>query len=140
MAPPRYVLLTLLALLAFLLILPACQRTEQKGTAAMTPACNWPPDTMLIRIQGSGRILVRFIWRDPVKRASPCPDESFVLNAGTATGSPIPILLKESHTPQDTTPSGMVAAILGGPPPSSSDGTDLLFFKWPPDTTTGGSK
>lgn len=127
-----------LALLAFLLVLPACPSPEKEKTSAKSSACNWPPDTMLIKIQGSGHVAVRFLWKDPTKRASPCPDESFVLPiTGSASGSTPHFVMKETHTPQDTTPAGKVALILGGPP-SSSDGTDLLLVKWPPDTTTGG--
>ncbi len=135
MAPPKHILLVLLA---FLLILPACQNMGKKETSAKTPACNWPPDTMMIKIQGSGHIAVRFLWRDPIKRASPCPDESFVLPIAQSTSGSTPqFIMRESHTPQDTTPAGKVALVLGGPP-SSTDGTDLLLVKWPPDTTTGG--
>ncbi len=131
----------LLACLILLLMLPACTQVEQKAATPRTPACNWPPDTMKITIQGSGYIVVHFLWKDPAKRASPCPAETFVLAsmAGGAPASAPQFLLRESHSPQDTTPAGKVADILSAPA-SGSGGNELPLIKWPPDTSSGGAK
>ncbi len=139
MKPP--VKQALLALLALLLILPACTKVEQKAAATSNPACNWPPDTMMITIQGAGRIVVHFHWRDPAKSASPCPGETFVLSSmpEATPASTSRVLLKETHTPPDTTPAGRLAEILSAPA-SGSGGNELPLIKWPPDTSSGGGK
>jgi hypothetical protein len=138
MFPTKHIPLIVLALL---LLFSGCVTADKKEAAVKNAACNWPPDTMKITIQGSGEIAVNFLWKDAAKRASPCPSQTFVLSMTHTALAPTPqAMVKESHTPQDTTPAGMVASILSGAPPPPGGGNDLLLVRWPPDTTTGGDK
>ncbi len=132
--------LILVAPLLFLLVLPACRTTVKQAATEQIAACNWPPDTLMISIQGSGMITVRFLWKDPSRRAAPCPPSTFVLTRSQPPQASIPSALrKDSHAPQDTTPADRVAMVLEFPE-TPTGGNDLYLTKWPQDTTSGGGK
>jgi hypothetical protein len=127
-------------LLTLALILPACKTAEKPTPTGRIDACNWPPDTLLVTLQGSGRIAVHFLWRDSTMRASVCPSQTFVLartQESEAGGASTP-MMRSTHTPPDTTPATKVAMILDLP--EVSGGNELYLVKWPPDTTHGGGE